>query len=337
MSVARRVRVVRPGGPEVLEVESFSPKPARRGEARVQVRHAGVAFGDVMRRRGVLAPPWSFTPGYDVVGEVTGIGAGVDRVRVGQRVAAFMPATGFGGYASHVTVPAERLVLLPDAVTDQEAIGLGLNAITARQLLTRIAPVTDGATVLVHGAAGGVGTMVLDIGARLGLRVLGTASAKKHALVRSLGGEPIDYRTEDFVARVLELTDGRGADVVIDGIGGDHLSRSHEAVTKGGTLVCLGVSGDVSNGLLGVVKGMRHPARFMLQRGGRRTVVYGITASPGCGHRATRDDWAWLVRERAAGRLRAPHIGGVYPLDRVCEAHLALDTSSATGKLLLQP
>ncbi|MBP7683649.1 MAG: alcohol dehydrogenase catalytic domain-containing protein, partial [Deltaproteobacteria bacterium] len=133
------------------------------GEVRVRVRYAGVAYGDVMRRRGVLAPPFTFTPGYDVAGDVDAVGAGVTLLR-GQRVAVLMPLTGFGGYAEHVIVPATACVPIPDAVHARDAIGLGLNAITALQTLTRVAAVSAGGSVLVHGAAGGVGCAVLDVG-----------------------------------------------------------------------------------------------------------------------------------------------------------------------------
>ena len=160
------------------------------GEVRVRVRYAGVAYGDVMRRRGVLAPPFAFTPGYDVVGEVDALGAGVTLLR-GQRVAVLMPLTGFGGYAEHVIVPATTCVPIPDAVHAREAIGLGLNAITALQTLTRVAAVPAGGSVLVHGAAGGVGCAVMDVGSHLGLRVFGTASAGKHHVVLDRGGSAI--------------------------------------------------------------------------------------------------------------------------------------------------
>ena len=126
--------------------------PPGPGEARVRVRYAGVAYGDVMRRKGVLAPPFDFTPGHDVTGEIDEVGEATP-LMAGQRVAVLMPLTGFGGYAQHVVVPASACVPIPEGVHAREALGLGLNAITALQVLTRVARVPEGGNVLVHGAA----------------------------------------------------------------------------------------------------------------------------------------------------------------------------------------
>ena len=304
------------------------------GEVRVRVRYAGVAYGDVMRRRGVLAPPFDCTPGYDVTGEVDALGQGATLVQ-GQRVAILLPVTGFGGYAEHVVVPAAACVPIPDAVHAREAIGLGLNAITALQVLTRVAKVPEGGSVLVHGAAGGVGCAVLDVASQRGLRVYGTASAGKHHVVRERGGEPIDYRTQDFVQVIREHTKGRGVDAVIDGIGGAHLQQSAKAVASGGTLVALGVSGDVAGGLPGVVGGMRHVLRAALSPS-LRVRLYGITASPGCGPAACRADWAELMRLLAAGSLRTPLIGAERALARAEQAHALLEGGSVTGKVVLR-
>ena len=223
----------------------------------------------------------------------------------------------------------------PREVSDDVAIAFGLNAITARQILTRVRPVGPGDVVLVHGAAGGVGTIVTDIATQLGARVLGTASAKKHDLVRERGAEPIDYRTEDFVARTHALTDGRGADLVIDGVGGENFTRSFQALAPTGTLVMLGVSGDLSGGNRGVLRGMSHPARLMLRRGTRRVVPFGIGLSPGSCPTDIPRDWQALLSANARGSLRAPTLGGTFPLEDVRAAHAHLESGSATGKLTL--
>ena len=319
---------------ELVPVRARQKDPGR-GKVRVRVRYVGVAYGDVMRRRGVLAPPIDFVPGYDVVGVVDAVGAGVrsGAAFVGQRVAAMMPMTGFGAYAESVTLPASALVPIPDGVSDRDAIGFGLNAITALQILDRFAPARAGETVLVHGAAGGVGTALLDVAAWRGVRVLGTASAGKHAWVRARGGEPIDYRSEDFVAVTRERTGGEGAHVVVDGIGGEHLRESARALRRGGKLVALGVSGDVSGGLMGVAAGMRHVAAIRAR--GVWVGNYAITASRGCGPAACRADWARLMAARAEGSLRAPSIGAVIPLVDAASAHEALETASVRGKILL--
>lgn len=330
--MSRRVVVRGAGGPEVLHVIDEAPPTPRRGQVRVRVRAAGVAFGDVMRRRGVLAPRGEFTPGYDVVGVVEELGPGcpAGTAAPGERVAAFLPGPGLGGYADHVCVAHGELVPVPDGVDDVTAVALGLNYITAHQLLSRIAPASAGDRVLVHGAAGGVGTALLDIGRRRGVSLVGTASKGKHGILVDRGCEPIDYRSEDFVAVLA----GRPVDVALDGIGGAHLRRSHATLADDGTLVGFGVSGDLSQGLLGVAAGMSHWLALKL-RPDRRTVrLYNITISRGASRAHVRRDWADLLALGADGAL-APLIGEVLLLDDVRRAHELVDGSRVVGKVVL--
>lgn len=331
----QRVVVREAGGPEVLVLEEVSLPEPSRGAVRLAVETIGVAFGDIMRRKGVLAPRGAFTPGYDVVGVVEAVGNGVSEDLLGQRVASLLPGPGLGAYASHVTAPASRLAPVPEGLDSETAVALGLNYITAWQLLTRVSPRSEGDVVLVHGAAGGVGTAVLDLGQHLGLRVIGTASAAKHERVRARGGEPIDYKTEDFVARTRELTEGHGADLVIDGIGGAHLRRSYAALAEGGTLIALGVSGDVDQGLAGVVKGLSHMLSLKLRWDGRGVNNYGIGVSPACGPRACRDDFEALMALGAQGAL-SPELGCVLPLAEVAEAHRRMEAREVVGKVVLR-
>lgn len=329
----RQVEVIGRGGPEVLHVvEVRSPTPAR-GQVRVRVEAAGVAYGDVMRRRGVLSPPWRFTPGYDVVGVIDAVGAGVDPQRVGQRVAVLMPSTGFGGYAEQVCVSAARPVLVPDGVEPVNAVALGLNYLTARQTILGLAGLTAGQSLLIHGAAGGVGTAALDIGRLAGLTMYGTASARKHDIVRRRGGIPIDYRSTDFVSVLAEAAAG-GVDAVLDPIGGAHLKRSLATLAPGGTLVMFGISGDIDSGLWGLLRNVGLQLRLMLFSGGRRVRPYGISLSPGTGLAQCRADWAALLQQHRDGAIN-PLIGAVLPLSEVAEAHRMMDAASVTGKIVL--
>jgi NADPH:quinone reductase-like Zn-dependent oxidoreductase len=297
------------------------------------VAAAGVAFGDVMRRRGVLAPRRPFTPGYDVAGAIDAVGPGVDAGLSGKRVAVFMPKPGIGGYAEHVCVPAERLVEVPEAIDPVDAVCLGLNYITAYQLLDRIVPLRAGQRALIHGAAGGVGSALCELGAARGLELYGTASAGKHDLLRARGATPIDYRSEDFVARIRELT-GDGVDAVFDAIGGAHLRRSHQVLRKGGTLVSFGVSGDVGRGLRGVLGGMLVFAGLKLRIDGKRVRLYLITATPGTGWRRCRDDWAALLAMKLRGEV-APVVGARVPLAEARRAHELMDAAAVAGKIVL--
>jgi NADPH:quinone reductase-like Zn-dependent oxidoreductase len=334
--MSRRVVIAHPGGPDALElVREEAPSPGR-GQVRIHVEAAGVAFGDVMRRRGVLAPRKKpFTPGYDVAGTIDELGPGVAGYRVGDRVAVMMPRVGIGGYAEHVCVAEKRLVRVPDGVSADDAVCLGLNYITAYQLLHRFVKVKEGQRILVHGAAGGVGTALLDLGKLAGLEMYGTASAPKHDLVRERGCTPIDYRSEDFVARIDELTGGRGVEVVYDGIGGRHLRSSYQTLARGGTLVSFGVSGDLERGLRGLARGMMTFAALKLRPfDGRAVRMYLISISRGAGWRPCRDDWSTLLGLRAEGKL-SPIVGARVPIEEAPRAHDMLDRAAVVGKIVL--
>ena len=331
--ISRRVIVSGKGGPEVLQViEETVPEPGRH-QVRIRVHAAGVAFGDVMRRRGVLAPPWAFTPGYDVVGVVDAVGSSVTDVALGARVAAMMPGPGFGGYADHVLVKSSRLVLVPDGVDDTNAVALGLNYITAYQLIHRFVPLKAGQRALVHGAAGGVGTAMLDLGGLAGVELFGTASKGKHSYLEARGCTAIDYRNEDFVERMAELAPD-GVDAVFDGIGGAHLARSYKTLNGRGTLVMFGISGDLSKGVGALATGLAHFSKLKLCMDGRQVKMYNITSSRGSTPTDCRNDWRSCLDLHAEGKI-TPMIGATLPLEHVGEAHRMLDESAVIGKIVL--
>src|SRR5204862_5588326 len=211
----KRVLVNHYGGPEVVTVvEDEVPVPAP-GEVRVKVLAAGVSFTDTQLRAGTYigGPKPPFTPGYELVGVVEALGPGCKRLRIGDRVGAL---TVWGADAERVCVPERYAVEVPEDLDPAEVVSLVLPYMTAYQLLHRVARVKSGETVLVQGAAGRVGSAVLELGALAGLRLYGTASARDRGAVERLGAVAIDYRNEDFLARVRGLP-GKGVDVVLDG------------------------------------------------------------------------------------------------------------------------
>src|SRR5438094_6551928 len=208
----KRVVVNRYGGPEVVTVvEADVPVPGP-GEVRVKVLAAGVSFTDTQLRAGTYlgGPKPPFTPGYELVGVVEELGPGCSRLKVGERVAAL---TVWGADAERVCVPETYTVEVPEDLDPAEVVTLVLPYVTAYQLLHPVARVKSGETVLVHGAAGRVGTAVLELGALAGLGLYGTASARDRAAVERLGTVAVDYRNEDFLARARSLP-GKGVDVV---------------------------------------------------------------------------------------------------------------------------
>jgi NADPH2:quinone reductase len=219
-----RIIVTHYGGPDALQlVEEECPEP-KDGEVRVRVLAAGVSLPDIMAREGVHpeTPRLPFTPGWDLIGVVDKVGGRISGIEPGQIVAA-LPI--HGAYAEFVCLPQRELVPVPSGLDAAEAVSLILNYITAYQMLHRSAKVRPGQRVLIHGAAGGVGSALLQLGRLAGLEMYGTCSSRGASAVSDLGGIPIDYQDQDFVKEIHRLT-GEGVDVVFDGIGGAHIWRS---------------------------------------------------------------------------------------------------------------
>jgi NADPH:quinone reductase len=356
----KRVVVDRYGGPEVLRVvEEDDPRPGP-GEVRVRVLAAGVSFTDAQLRAGTYlgVPKPPFTPGYELVGVVEELGPGCSRLREGDRVAAL---TVWGAYAERVCVPEVNAVEVPEELDPAEVVSLVLPYMTAYQVLHRMAMAKSGETVLVHGAAGRVGTAVLELGAQAGVRLYGTASACDRAAVERLGAVAIDYRNEDFLTRVRELP-GNGVDVVLDGIGGALSLRSFRALRPGGRLVVFGHYATLAHGrkswrgwiewyaatasvaLWGLLSPRRRVSAYRIQklREGRQVLpVSGRRrALPvGGGPRDPewfREDFLALLELLAADKIH-PVVAERLPLSEAGRAHELLEQSASVGKLVLVP
>jgi NADPH:quinone reductase-like Zn-dependent oxidoreductase len=334
-----RVIVSRHGGPEVLLLVVEGPPEPRAGEVRVKVHAAGVsAFDLIYRRWGRLpgSPRLPFTLGEDVVGTVDEVGEGVSSFESGQMVAGGTWSKGVGGgYSEYVCLPASDLVAVPPGVDPAEAVCLVVNYLTAHQHLHAIGGARSGERVLVHGAAGGVGTAVLELSGLAGLEVYGTASGRNHELVESLGATPIDYTTEDFVARIAALT-GNGVDLVIDPVGGaSHLWRSYRTLCAGGRLVWLGSAAVDRQGLrVGPLSMLTVSALRLLrdERGVPRCPVVAKYAQQNPGwYRATLSELLDLL---VAGAI-SPVIAERVPLEHAPRAHGMLERRGHRGKVVL--
>jgi NADPH:quinone reductase-like Zn-dependent oxidoreductase len=237
----QHIRITHFGGPEVLELaeQPTIPEPGV-GEVRIKILAAGTGFTDSFIRRGRYPDfkgPLPFTPGYELVGVVDKNGTGVDAVREGELVADLCVV---GGYAQYAIRPARFLVPVPDGVDPAEAVCIPLAYLTAFQMLTRYRQLPRGATILVIGASGTVGTALLDLARHLGLKAIGTSSAANLATVERFGAAAIDYRVGDFVASVRGLTGGAGVEAAFDAIGGAHFGHSFACLASGGMLVDYG-------------------------------------------------------------------------------------------------
>jgi NADPH:quinone reductase-like Zn-dependent oxidoreductase len=328
---ARCVVVERFGGPEVVTVAEREVPPPARGELTVRVGASGVALGDVLARRGLVPgfrPP--FTPGYEVAGVVEATGAAVTSVREGDRVAAIVLR---GGNAERVNVPALVAVPVPATLDDAAAAALALDGVTAFRLLHRAAAVRRGERVLVHGAGGGVGTLLVALARHAGAEVLGTVSERKREVAARLGAVPIDYRREDFVEVARRAG---GVDVVFDPIGGAHLARSRAALRRGGRLVAFGVGGSLARGEREIATTILRVAAYRLLPDGRKATFFGVAGRRGANDSTLAEDLARVLALGAAGAI-TPVVSRRLPLAEARRAHALKEEGAEPGKIVLVP
>jgi NADPH:quinone reductase len=341
-----RIIVTRYGGPEALQVvEEECPKP-KRGEVRVRVLAAGVSLPDLMMREGVHpeTPPLPFTPGWELIGLVDRLGAGISGIELGHIVAA-LPIS--GAYAELVCLPQRELIPVPPRLDAAEAVSLVLNYVTAYQMLHRSTKVRPGQRVLVHGAAGGVGSALLQLGRLVRLEMHGTCSLRGAPAVSEMGCIPIDYQHQDFVREIHRLT-REGVDVVFDGIGGPHIWRSRKALRPGGKVVAYGLTSSLRGGRLPAGRsGRRHRFREIgifglyiaggwLVPGRKRVIPYSIQWLKRLKPALFRQDLIALFELLQQQKIK-PLIAHRFPLIEARHAHELLGKGGVTGKIVLVP
>jgi NADPH2:quinone reductase len=339
-----RIIVTHYGGPDALRVvEEECPEP-KDGEVRVRVLAAGVSLPDLLMREGVHpeTPRLPFTPGWDLIGVVDRLGAGISGIEPGQIVAA-LPIS--GAYAEFVCLPQRELVPVPSGLDAAEAVSLVLNYVTAYQMLHRSAKVRSGQRVLIHGAAGGVGSALLQLGRLAGLEMYGTCSSRGASAVSDLGGIPIDYQHQDFVKEIHRLT-SEGVDVVFDGIGGTHIWRSRKALRPGGRVVAYGLTSSLRGGRLASGRsGRRQRSRGIsifglyiaggwLLPGRKRVVPYSIQWLKRLKPALFRQDLIALFELLQQQKIK-PLIARRFPLAEATHAHELLGKGGVTGKIVL--
>lgn len=336
--------IVLPGvvEPDDLLVHRRAVPAPGRGQARVRMAATAVSFAESSMRRGRYPgqPKFPFVPGYDLVGEVEAVGEGADPALVGRRVAAVVKT---GGWSTHALLDARDLVPISAALDPAEAEAALLNGITAWQMLHRTARVRAGQTILVHGASGGVGMLLVQLARQAGLRVIGTGSPRSHAALRELGAEPLDYHDADLAEQVRALVPG-GVDAVCDNLGGDSFARSFGLLAPGGTLVGYGTASrrDDANHMLLMFAGIL--ARFTLwsarPNGGRRARFYNFWAGKSTRPRRFRarlaEDLHAVLGRLERGEITA-HVGARLPLTEAARALALADSRTISGKIVLVP
>ena len=323
--MAKAIRIERVGAPEVLQLVDVAVGPPGPGEARLRQTAVGVDFVDIYHRTGLYPLSLPTGIGVEAAGVVEAVGAGVGWVAPGDRVAYL---AGPGAYATERVVPADRLVRLPDSLDDRTAAGGWLKGLTAAALILRTYPVAAGETVLVHAAAGGVGLIMCQWLALLGATVIGVVSTDAKAAVARAHGchHVIVAGREDFVARVRELTGGKGVPVVFDSVGRSTFDGSLDCLRPLGTMVSFGnASGPVPPvdvGMLG-----RKGSLFLT-----RPSVFHYVA-----RREDLERYAGALLD-VVGRGKVKiEVTRTFPLAEAAEAHRALEGRGTTGSLVLLP
>lgn len=313
------------GTPESLVVDEVPAPEPGPGQVRLEVKAAGVNFADTLLVAGKyqVKPDFPFSPGLEAAGVVERCGPGVTDLEPGQRV---MAVLGYGGFAEQALADAARVFPIPDAMDFVSAAGFAVAYGTSHVGLTRRARLAAGETLLVHGAAGGVGLTAVEIGKLMGARVIATArGADKLAVAREAGAdELIDYSAEDIRGRVLEITGGRGADVIFDPVGGDVFDASLRCIAWEGRILVIGFA----SGRIPEI-----PANRLLVKNVAAVGFYwGAYAERDPA--VVRDSFAELFGWYAEGRLK-PHVSNVLPLERAAEALALLAARRSTGKVVV--
>ncbi|HET7357394.1 MAG TPA: NAD(P)H-quinone oxidoreductase [Nocardioidaceae bacterium] len=322
----RAVVATEPGGPEVLAIRELPDPVPGDGELVIDMAGTAVNRADTLQRRGHYPPPpgASHVLGLECSGTVSAVGSGVDRFAVGDRVCALLAG---GGYAEKVLVPAGQVMPAPDGVDLVTAGGLPEVACTVWSNVFMVAGLQAGETLLVHGGAGGIGTMAIQVAAALGARVVATAGAShKLDLCRSLGADvAVSYREQDFVEEVRRATDGRGADVILDNMGASYLARNVDALATEGRLVVIGLQGG-NRGELDLGKLLRKRAAVIATTLRSRPVEEKAAIC------AAVVEHVWPLLEDKTVR---PVVHATLPLEQAAEAHRMMDAGDHVGKLLL--
>jgi NADPH2:quinone reductase len=321
----KAIQVQKTGGPEVLTLVDLPVPKAKSNEAVVKIAASGVNFIDVYFREGRYPAALPFTDGQEAAGTVTEAGSEVKSVKVGDRVAY---SNVMGTYAEYAAVPADRLVRVPDKITDQQAAAAMLQGMTAHYLINTTYPLKKGETALIHAAAGGVGLLLVQMAKNIGAHVIGTVGTEEKAkLAREAGAdEVIVYATQDFEAETKRLTGGKGVHVVYDGVGKSTFEKGLNVLRPRGYMVLFGgASGPVAP----------FDPIVLAQKGSlfvtRPSLIHYVALREELEQRSG-DVFAMI----AAGKLKL-RISQTYKLEEVQQAHRDLEGRKTTGKILLVP
>ena len=337
----RQVVTTKNGGVDVLRVEEKPDPTPGPGEILVDVRAAGLNFADILARQGLYpdGPEKPCVMGYEVAGVISAVGQDIDPSIVGTEV---LSMTRFGGQSDKVVVREKQLFEKPASLSFEQAAAVPVNYLTAWALLVVMGGLRKDEAVLIHNAGGGVGLAALDIAKHIGAKTYGTASPGKHEFLRERGlDHPIDYRNQDWLPELKKLTNGRGVELVIDPIGGDHWKKSFAALRHTGRLGMFGVSVASANGLAGKIKMVKaalqmprfNPIGLMSKNRG----AFGLNLGHLWHEPEKVEEWVEaIVRGIEEGWIK-PHVDKAFPFAQAGDAHTYMESRKNIGKVVLVP
>jgi len=337
--VSQEVVLPAPVEPSGFVIHNNVLNAPAEGQVIVLVEASGISFAEQAMRRDRYPgqPAFPFVPGYDLVGTVVAIGPDVDASWMGKRVAAL---TKTGGWSSYSLLTANELLLVPDGIDPADAEAVVVNGLTAWQMLHRKAHIRAGQAIVVHGANGGVGTILVQLALHAGVRVIGLTSRRHHATLKEQGVEPIDYNDANWAEQIRQLAPD-GVDAVFDNVGGAGLTQSFGLLKRGGTLVSYAIASAMLSQKSMLVNFINLIARLTwwnLLPNGRNALFYDVMAGRGSQAFQTRsqDDFAQLMHLLSLGVL-TPRIAARFPLDHIREAMELAESRTAYGKVILIP
>ena len=337
----RAIITTRNGDVGAMKVEERPDPVAAAGQVLIRVKAAGLNFADILARQGLYpdGPPKPCIMGYEVAGIVEAVGDGVDQNLFGKSVIAM---TRFKGQAEMLAVPAAQIFEKPEQLSFEQAAAIPTNYLTAWALLVVMGGLQKGEAVLIHNAGGGVGLAALDIAKHIGATTYGTASASKHQFLKERGlDHAIDYRNQDWLPILLELTNGRGVELAIDPLGGASWKKTYRALRTTGRMGVFGMSVASASGLRGKLRALKAVAQMPkfnpLGLMNRNKGVFGLNLGHMWNEGEKVAGWTReIMRGVAEGWIR-PHVDRAFPFDQIADAHRYIEARKNIGKVVLVP
>lgn len=329
------------GDVRVMRVEQRPDPVPKAGEVLIRVKAAGLNFADILARQGLYpdGPKKPCVMGYEVAGVVEAAGDGVDANLVGKPVIA---STRFGGQAELITVPAAQIFAKPESLTFEQGAAIPANYLTAWALVVVMGGLKKEESILIHNAGGGVGLAALEIAKHIGARTFGTASPGKHSFLKQRGLDyAIDYRNQDWLSLLMDLTKGRGVELVIDPLGGSNWKKSYRALRTTGRMGMFGLSEASASGLRGKLRALKalaampryNPVGLMNRNKG----VFGLNLGHMWGEAEKVGIWAKEIFRGVAEGWIQPHVDCSFTFDQIQQAHRHMEGRKNIGKIVLVP